>query len=293
MDFRLLAGGFVGAVALANYVQFDYQAVDANFVTEEYSSHDLEIEINQVHQPILQNVKAYVVFDVNNNKILHHYNGTEVLPIASITKLFAGIAIHDVFDLEKDTVLHWSDLNSVGTAGNLQYGQAYTYRELLFPLLLSSSNNSALTFENRTVEKYDFILSEIMRNKAIQYGAKSAYFADASGLSYKNAMSSIDLAHFVSNTIDVYPYVYNITRLSSYLGPYTGWVNNSPFIDDESYVGGKHGYTPVSGRTAVSLFRENFKDTDVILGYIILGSDNLVQDMTTLRRSVVDLVEIR
>ena len=241
---------------------------------------------------LLDGVVAYVVFSPADGEVLYEYNADTTLPIASITKLFAAMAIQDLLTLDESTTLEWSDLNAVGTAGQLQYGQEYTYRELLFPLLLSSSNNAALTFERR-VRHRDQSLPEVMEELAINSGASNVQFADASGLSSGNQASARELARLITQTREDYPYIYDITRLESFLGPYLGWGNNSPYIADDAYRGGKHGYTSAAGRTAVALFSETVDDREIELGYIILGSTDLSRDMDTLRDSVQSLVEWR
>lgn len=242
--------------------------------------------------PLLPNVAAYAVFDPADGSILLAGNPDTTLPIASITKLFSAMVVHDMFDLEVTTTLQWSDLNAVGTAGKLQFGQEYTYRELLFPLLLSSSNNAALTLENRARER-DMSLPLHMEQLATRYGYPAIKFADASGLSAANQATARDLAGLVAATRDDYSYIYNISNLSSYVGPYLGWKNNSPFIGNGAYAGGKHGFTNAAGRTSVALFSETIGEERVELGYIILGSNDLPGDMRHLRTQVPNLVEWR
>ena len=239
-------------------------------------------------QPILSHVSAYGVFDLADGRLFLTNNPDEQLPIASITKLFSAMAVRDYFDLEERTTLEWSDLNAVGVAGNLQYGQEYSYRELLFPLLLSSSNNAALTFERR-VQQQNSSLPAKMNELAKGYGYENVQFYDASGLSVGNKATVRDLAGLVTETLDTYSYIYHISGLASYVGPYIGWANNSPFIDDDAYVAGKHGFTNAAGRTAVAIFRETIDGREVEIGYVILGSTNIVDDMTQLRKQTRDL----
>ena len=239
---------------------------------------------------ILPQVAAYAVFDPSDGTLLLAHNEDTPLAIASITKLFSAMAIQDVFDLDGRTTLGWSDLNAVGTAGRLEFGQEYTYRELLFPLLLSSSNNAALTFERRARDQ-GTPLPEVMEQLAAQAGYPAVQFADASGLSARNQSTARDLAGLVAATRQQYSYVYAITSLRSYVGPYLAWGNNSPFIEDVHFSGGKHGFTNAAGRTAVALFTETIDGIEVEIGYIILGRTDLSGDMSHLRSQAVDLIQ--
>ena len=70
------------------------------------------------------------------------------------------------------------DVAAEGRAGKLEAGQKYVLRDLLFPLLLESSNDAAAVFE-RTLGKISF---------------PQVQLADASGLSSYNVASASDLA---------------------------------------------------------------------------------------------------
>jgi D-alanyl-D-alanine carboxypeptidase len=79
--------------------------------------------------------------------------------------------------------------------------------------------------------------------------------------------------------------------LSKRAGPYVSWSNNSPVLN-ESYRGGKHGFTEAANRTLVALFNESFVTGQRTLGYVILGSDNLSQDIEKLRTFVSESVTL-
>ncbi len=228
---------------------------------------------------------AYAVFDAETGTVLYTKNADDVRPIASITKLFAAAAIIDTFDLEQSTTLSWADLQSHGTAGALEPQQTYTYRELLFPLLLSSSNNASLTFSRRS-EHNGYSLTSRAESIARAGGPSSIRLADTSGLSSDNISSATDLARATYQLQQSHPYVLSISGLSSYVGTHQGWLNNSPFIDDETFLGGKHGYTEAAGRTAVALFTETLDGEERAIGYVVLGSSDLARDVAELRTHV-------
>lgn len=258
-------------------------------IVEETTKMTATLTVTSSTAPLLPAVAAYTVFDPSDGRVLLSHNADRPLPIASITKLFAAMAIRDTFELDDSIVIEWSDLDVVGTAGGLQFGQRYTYRELLFPLLLSSSNSAALAFERGAISS-GAPLPEVMERLVQRYDFTSVRFVDASGLSAGNLASASDLAGLVSATREQYAYIYTIAGMNSYVGPYHGWQNNSPFISDKRYISGKHGFTNAAGRTVVALFSEEIDGATVELGYIILGSADLVSDMQTLRKRTVDLV---
>ena len=235
--------------------------------------------------PVLS-VSSYLIFDTHTGEVLASQNPDAIHPIASVTKLFTAAAILEDFDPESTTTITWGDVAAEGEAGGLKPHQVYTYRELLFPLLLESSNDAALALEHATKGE----LTKSLETVAKKYGADHAQFTDASGLSPDNTASARDLMNFSRAVGERYPFVYDISELPQYIGQYTGWRNNNPVFNTEAYRGGKHGYTPEAGRTLVAQFSEHFTAGDRTIGYIIFGSDNLATDVATLRSYVQEVV---
>lgn len=232
--------------------------------------------------PVLSDVRSYVVFDVATGAVLAESDADTPYPIASVTKLPAAAIVESILPLEATTTLTWSDVEAEGRAGKLKPAQQYTYRELLFPLLLESSNDAAAVYER----EYENVLLNAMNEMVDAYGATSTSFSDASGLSDANVSSARDLALITTHLYAEHPFVFDITTLSQYIGPYTGWVNNNPVAAEPGYLGGKHGYTEAAGRTIVALFDEPFVVGRRQMGYVILGSNDLKADMDTLRTYV-------
>ena len=230
---------------------------------------------------------AFAIFDVESGQVLVSADADTPHPIASVTKLFTAVAILETFNPESTTTITWTDVAGEGESGKLHPSEVYSYRGLLFPLLLESSNDAADTLERATGEK----LLPAMATVAAEYGAVHSNFFDASGLSPKNISTVTDLVVFSRAVGKKYPFVYDVSTLPQYIGAYTGWRNNNPVSQADEYRGGKHGYTPAAGRTLVAQFSEQFKSGDRTIGYIILGSDNLATDVATLRNYVAEMVQ--
>lgn len=236
-------------------------------------------------EPTDISAKAYAVFDVETGEVLAAKDSEKVLPIASVTKLVTAATALKEQDLEKSGEIQWSDVNTEGRAGKLKAGEKYTYRELLFPLLLESSNDAAAFFERETAVEMITAMNDLSEN----IGMEDTVFADASGLSSRNVSTATDLMKLLRYLKNDESYVLDITSLEQYVGPYTGWVNNSPVLNNE-YRGGKHGYTEAAKRTLVALFEEDFAASKREIGYILLGSDDLAMDTATLRDFVENSV---
>ena len=213
--------------------------------------------------------KAYSVFDVETGEVLLSHNIDESLPIASITKLFTAAAVLQNESIDEEVTITAADVEAEGRAGKLVAGQVYKLRELLFPLLLESSNDAAAAFESQL--------------DSIPFADK--VLADASGLSAESKVSVSELSNEVRDLYLNMPQLFDITALKQYIGEETGWVNNSPVRDLVGYKGGKSGYTEAAGRTLVAIFTEpTLEDREV--GYVILGSDDVRVDTEELRAMV-------
>lgn len=220
---------------------------------------------------------AFVVFDVESGEVLLEKQALSVLPIASVTKLFTAAALIDE-DLSASTTISYQDVWAEEEFGKLHAGEEYVLRELLFPLLLESSNDAAAHFER--VTKGEVITT--MNQLASEAGLQNTVLADASGLSSQNVSTASDLARFLSYLYQNEPHVLDITTLRQYVGPYTGWLNNSPVLSKD-YAGGKHGYTEAAQKTGAVLFNETISDAPRTIGYVVLGSQNLARDVALLR----------
>ena len=64
---------------------------------------------------MFKSLRAYFVYDINNQKILFAKNEHEKLPLASITKLITGFIVMDVLpkttiiDIPKDAIMQEGD----------------------------------------------------------------------------------------------------------------------------------------------------------------------------------------
>ncbi len=233
--------------------------------------------------------KSFFVFDLESGVEIFSKNSADILPIASVTKLFAASAFLKSENLNGTTTVTWGDVNTEGRAGKLHANEEYKSRELLYPLLLESSNDAATS-----LARTDSDLLAEMDAYAKEQGFNGTTFSDASGLSDKNVSTAHELAMLSRDLYLSEPHIFDITRLKQYIGSYTGWVNNNPFIHDKSYRGGKHGFTYEANRTGVFFFEEELLGKNArVFGYVVLGSDDLASDVELLREQVQENVSFQ
>ena len=232
---------------------------------------------------------SWLVFDADTGEQLFFHNEEEVRPIASITKLATAVAFLEGNDLTATTTITWSDLNAEGIAGKLSVGEEYTYHELLFPLLLESSNDAAEVLRRvdaNILNKMDEVVQDI--------GLTKTAFADTSGLSDQNVSTASEISQLLRHVSVAHPHLIDITKLPSYINSKNGWMNNDPVIKEEGFAGGKHGFTYSANRTFAGLFKEELFGRHVrTFGYVLLGSDDLVTDVRALRAFAVANTRVR
>lgn len=230
----------------------------------------------------LLSAPQFLVFDMNTGVSIVSREADTVVPIASVTKLFAATNLLTKYDLQATTSVTWLDLDGDGGAGKLAYGQTYSFRDLLFPLLLESSNDAALVLERVT----NGTLVNVMNEWASTTGAADTKFVDASGIADTNVSSASDLQLLLRTVFSNRQHIFDITTLPQYIGTYTGWRNNNPVASEPGYLGGKHGYTTAANRTLVAVFDETINGHAYTLGYIILGSTDIKADVDILRQFI-------
>jgi D-alanyl-D-alanine carboxypeptidase len=224
---------------------------------------------------------SWQVFDVETGAVLLAHQPETIRPIASVTKLATGATVLSQGDAFATTTIMSTDVATAGRAGRLTAGETYPRHTLLFPLLLESSNDAAAALERSEPE-----LMTQMNERASALGLTNTQFSDGSGLSDDNVSTAAELATLLRAWYQDVRHLLDITSLQSYLTPETGWRNNSPFADDPSYQGGKHGFTPTAGATATVLFQESLGGSTRTIGYVLLGSDDLAADTERLRQYV-------
>ncbi len=232
---------------------------------------------------------SWLVFDVDTGEELYSKDAGRELPIASITKLATASAFVTYNYLGSTTAITWSDLSADGLQGRLSFGETYTYQELLFPLLLESSNDAS-----ETLLRVDPNLLTEMQTLTNDLLLTQTKFVDTSGLSSDNVSTAHEVAILLRSISISQPHIIDITSLPSYINYKNGWINNNPVSGEDGYAGGKHGFTYEANRTFAGFFIEEFYGGHVRkIGYVLLGSENILKDIRLLRTFVVDNTRIR
>jgi len=226
---------------------------------------------------------SYLVADLKTGQVLVAKNQNQQLPIASITKLMTALVADEVLGLDTQTIIDSFAVNTYGGQGNLKVKEKYTVSELLYPLLLESSNDAAEALA-RAHDRPSFISD--MNAKAQSIGLLKTHFEDASGLSSGNKSTVTDLFKLTQYISTYRKYIFDITKVKKIDLRNKTWLSNSRFRSDDEYAGGKNGYTDEALKTQLALFEHDFDGEVRTVAYVLLRSNDVEYDMKLLRSFV-------
>lgn len=226
--------------------------------------------------------KSYLVIDLDRNVIVLDKDKEKLMPIASITKLVTAVVAKRLIKSDEVIIIDSKSLATYGNEARLRNGEKFKLNELLYPLLMVSSNDSSEAIA-RHYGRQRFI-SE-MNEFVAEIGAYRTYFKDPSGLSASNLSTVNDLSIITKYILDEYPEIFEITKEKSKTVRTHTWTNTTHLLNLDSYNGGKNGYTPEANRTTVSLFKLGKNNRNFAV--IFLGSSSRDNDILDLLEDAV------
>ncbi len=205
-----------------------------------------------------------ILYNIDEDKILYEKNSSEIVAIASLTKIMTGIvAIENISSLDEEVTLINSDFatlveNNASVAG-FRVGQKLTYRDLLYGLLLPSGADAAQALTRLIAGGRDNFV-KLMNEKALDLGMEATHFTNETGLDEEGQTSTVkDVAIMLKYAL-ANPTLKEIMMTPSYRlsdGSRTVYstVYNSvhSLNQDLDYIlGGKTGTTSKAGRCLAS-----------------------------------------
>lgn len=219
--------------------------------------------------------EAYLVGNVATGETYIEHNIEQVSPIASISKLFTAATSEHFFDASSTAKISQDILDTTGDAGHFILDEEYTAKELLYPLILESSNDAAVAYTHMYgdgfVEKMNMFAQEI--------GLSKTKFDEPSGLSYNNVSNARDLFVFAQYLYNAERELLDITRMPEFqMATTTGhgthvFKNINILSSSPNFIGGKTGRTTAAKESMISLIRYTYNGKDYPLAIIVLRSD--------------------
>ncbi|TSC94753.1 MAG: D-alanyl-D-alanine carboxypeptidase [Parcubacteria group bacterium Licking1014_1] len=225
---------------------------------------------------------------LGSDKILFKKNGQKRLAIASLTKLMTAIVSLESYELFEEITINKTAALQEGEQGLLTTGEALSIKNLLYIMLIESSNHAAYALAELTGVK-NFV--DLMNYQAANIGLKDTYFADPIGLSSENYSTVEDLAKLAKYILKNYPLIADISKTKEFNlykkdgSFYKKLVNTNKLLGEiPEIAGGKTGFT-TDAKGSLLLIIKNSKDGNYLI-YVVLGADDRFLEM----KKIIDWV---
>ncbi|MEK7074340.1 MAG: L,D-transpeptidase family protein [Patescibacteria group bacterium] len=240
----------------------------------------IEKQENKSEVPLVS-ADAVLAADFETGQILFEKNSRAIHPIASITKLMSALTAMEIINRFKVLTITESSLAEIGDSAGLLKGETFEAENLLYPLLLTSSNDVAKLFEK---ESYGLI--NAMNQKAKALGLVHTSFKDASGISSENISNTEDIFKLLQFLNAHKKPIFTISGLKEYTLASLNklkehvWTNVNWTPSDDRFIGGKAGKTAQAGETMAGVFHVRFPEFETRpIAIIVLHSENRTQDV--------------
>ncbi|MFC1700594.1 D-alanyl-D-alanine carboxypeptidase family protein [Patescibacteria group bacterium] len=222
---------------------------------------------------------AALVFESSGDKILFQKNIDQPLPIASLTKIITALVVLDHLSIGETTIISSNAINAYGEQGGLVENEEISIENLLYALLMESSNDAAVALSEAVEKKIDKNFVDLMNWKSKEImGLENTFFVDPSGYNPGNISTAKEISKILIYSLRQ-PIIWKIFRTSSIdLASVNGaikhhWINTDKLLDQLSGVaGGKTGFTnEAQGCLALALECSN-GNKDGYLITVVLGA---------------------
>jgi len=218
--------------------------------------------------------KSYLAADIKNNFVFTSKNSQDVLPVASITKLITSLVATDYINLDNAITINKNMLIPTSKP-RLYVGMKISAMNLLYPLLLESSNEAALALSGYLGQE-NFV--NLMNQKAQSLGMTNSQFVDSFGGGDGNVSSPEDLFNLAKYLYNTRSFILNLTagklKNTAYGTAFFSDLGNFNLFEAEpSFVGGKIGKTQTAGETMLAIFNVGKDNNERPIAIIVLGSE--------------------
>jgi len=287
----IIFGLFLTAYLMGDthYVKIDYPKIEN--LAQAGSSRKETIESNDqkyfyyisdnANEPKIS-AESYIVGDLDTGEVIMAKNIEAKYPIASVTKLMTAYVANGLNTDDEIAKASKKALATYGQNGNFRAGEKVKVSDLLYPLLLESSNDAAEILAEH-FDRTSFL------NKMNQTAAKvkmtKTFYDDPSGLSAKNQSTVADLFKLTGYIKQNSKELLAITKNRSYKTKTHTWFSNNQFLMSPGYSGGKSGFTDPARQTVISTFDLPLgKGVTRPIGIVLLRSKDRQKDVSNIVR---------
>ena len=228
-----------------------------------------------IDEPEILAKSAILLYSNQKDNILFQKDTNQILPIASLTKLMTAIIALENYNPEEIIKVSAQSVKVNGDKGGLIANEELTVKDLLYIMLIESSNDAAMALasDNPRMSYNEFIT--LMNSKAKELGLENTSFIDSAGLSPENKSNVFEMAKLTKYALG-FPIILDILKTpeSSIYSIDRKFIHNLTSTNKllgkiPQLIGGKTGFTDQAGgcMLTVSNFNNNYLIT------VILGSD--------------------
>lgn len=243
--------------------------------------------------------KAFLISDLSSGETILEKRAEERLPIASLTKLMTGVVAHEIIYLGRSIKVTPQMLASVSQIFYPVAGESYIGLDLLYPLLMQSSNESAKVLSGFIGDE---VFVQNMKAKAASLQMADTQFADSSGISAENVSTASDISKLLQYIYYKRPFLFDISKGVAFenvglikIGDtisISNLKNVNEFIRDPDLIGVKNGETSAARQTLATVWNVHTAEGDVPVAIVVLGSEDRKEDTTALLRWLKDNFEV-
>ncbi len=201
---------------------------------------------------------AHVLMVSDTFELYSQNNCHKRLHIASTTKIITAIVVlENIDDITKEITVPADACGIEGSSIYLYEGEKITVETLLYGLLLESGNDAAVALALTTAGSIE-AFAELMNNYVISLKLEDSHFTNPHGLDNEMHYSSAyDLAVIMKNAMENEDFARISSTKSIAIDMPNGtkryFSNHNRLLRmSENIIGGKTGFTKVSGRCLVS-----------------------------------------
>lgn len=212
-------------------------------------------------------------------RILYGRNIFETRPIASLTKLMTALVVLDEFDLEESVTITQTVIKEEGDTAGLIVGEKFSTEQLLYALLLESSNDAAAAFADNYAKKNTGVsFVDLMNKKAADMGLRNTFFVEVTGLDDRNVSNAYEVGQILYIAVQN-PILAQVLSAPNYTTQSINkdfthfWVNlNSLLGAYDGIIGGKTGFTNEAGPSMATAVKTPILLKDNLIISVVLDA---------------------
>jgi len=159
---------------------------NVNIEKKYFSAPEMAISLS----PPTLTTRAALAYDLNSDIILYSNNLNTRLPIASLTKLVTALVVVNNSDLENVVTVEKADTQVVGSNMGLVAGEKIKILDLLYGMLVSSSNDAAMALA-RSVGGSTESFNALMNKEAQKLKLLDTHFTNPVGWDLEDNYSTV------------------------------------------------------------------------------------------------------